>query len=74
VQGPEHWATLDTRGDLARFTGEAGDAVGARDQYAALLLVRERVQGPERPDTLTTRRNLADWTTKAENDPPPAAD
>ena len=31
----------------------------ARDQYAALLPIRERVLGPEHPDTLTTRANLA---------------
>ena len=28
---------------------------GARDQFAALLPVRERVLGPEHPDTLTAR-------------------
>ncbi len=43
----------------------AGDAAGARDQYAALLPVRERVQGAEHPDTLTTRANLAYWTGEA---------
>ena len=35
---------------------------GARDQYAALLPVRERVSGAEHPDTLTARANLAHWT------------
>ena len=38
---------------------------GARDQYAALLPIRERVQGAEHPDTLTTRANLASWTGRA---------
>ena len=47
---------------LARWTGEAGDAAGARDQYVALLPIRERVQGPEHPDTLAARSNLAYWT------------
>ena len=42
--------------------GEAGDAAGARDQYAALLPIRERVLGAEHPDTLTTRAELAGWT------------
>ena len=46
---------------LARWTGEAGDAAGARDQHAALLPIHERVLGPEHPTTLTTRRNLAYW-------------
>ena len=48
--GPEHPDTLAARGNLARWTGEAGDAAGARDQYAALLPVAERVSGPEHPE------------------------
>jgi hypothetical protein len=44
-----------------------GDAAGARDQYAARRLVRERVLGPEHPHTLTDRANLADWTEQAED-------
>jgi hypothetical protein len=63
--GPEHPSTLTVRSNLARFTGEAGDLAGARDQYAALLPVTERVLGPEHPDTLTARDNLACWTKKA---------
>ncbi|HXZ74556.1 MAG TPA: ATP-binding protein, partial [Streptosporangiaceae bacterium] len=35
--GPEHEDTLTARRDLANWTGWAGDAAGARDQYAALL-------------------------------------
>ena len=54
--GPEHPDTLAARADLAYWTGQAGDAAGARDQFAALLPIRERVLGPEHPDTLTTRR------------------
>ncbi|MFI6926022.1 tetratricopeptide repeat protein [Nonomuraea spiralis] len=42
--------------------GELGDAAAAREQYAALVPVRERVQGREHPDTLTARANLAYWT------------
>jgi hypothetical protein len=65
--GPEHRHTLGIRGHLARWTGEAGDPVTARDQYAALLPMQERVLGPDtHPKTLTTRSNLADWTEKAE--------
>ena len=37
----------------------------ARDQYAALLPIRERVLGAEHPDTLTARANLARWTGEA---------
>jgi hypothetical protein len=59
--GPEHRDTLIARHELAYWTGAAGDA-GARDQYAALLPIRERVLGAEHPDTLTTRAELAGWT------------
>jgi hypothetical protein len=59
ILGPEHRDTLDVRADLAFWTGEAGDAGAARDQYAALLPVFERVLGPEHPETLTARGNLA---------------
>lgn len=42
-----------------------GAAAGARDQFVALLPIRERILGPEHPHTLTTRRNLAYWTEQA---------
>ena len=48
--------------DLACWTGVAGDPAAARDQFAALLPVRERVLGAEHPDTLDVRDNLAGWT------------
>jgi hypothetical protein len=32
VLGPEHPATLTARANLARWTGVAGDAAGARDR------------------------------------------
>ena len=65
VYGAEHQDTLAADASLAYWTGEAGDAAGARDQLTALLPVRERVLGPEHPDTLTTRNNLARWTGEA---------
>jgi hypothetical protein len=64
--GREHPDTLTTRHNLARWTGRAGDVAAARDQYAALLPVQERVLGRDHPDTLTTRHNLAFWTEVAE--------
>ena len=73
VLGPEHPDTLVTRGNLARWTGEAGDPAAARDLFAALLPVHERVLGPEHPDTLVTRANLAFWTGEA-GDPAAARD
>jgi Tetratricopeptide repeat len=63
--GPGHPDTLVTRHELAYWTGEAGDAAGARDQCAALLPMIERVLGPGHPATLTTRSNLATWTGEA---------
>ena len=63
--GAEHPDTLDARSDTARWTGEAGDAATARDLFAALLPVRERVSGREHPAALTTRHNVAYWTGRA---------
>ena len=63
--GPEHSNTLAARGNLARWTGEAGDAGGARDQLAALLPVEERVLNREHPNNPITRLNLARWTGEA---------
>ena len=64
--GPEHPDTLAARDDLAWTTGEAGDTAGARDQYAVLLPICERVLGPEHPRTLNTRGSgLAFWTGSA---------
>jgi hypothetical protein len=63
--GAEHPDTLTACAHLARWPGEAGDLAAARDQYATLLPVRERVLGPEHPDTLTTRHNLAGWSGEA---------
>ncbi len=66
--GPEHWETLTARASLAYFTGLAGDAAGARDQYAALLPIRERVLGAEHQDTLGTRGSLPRWTSQERRD------
>ncbi len=71
--GPEHPDTLSARKDLARWTGQAGDAAAARDQYTALLPVHERVFGPEHPDTLPVRSSLARWTGNS-GDPAAARD
>ncbi len=40
----------------------------ARDQYAALLPIRERVLGPEHPETQAAREKLAYWADEAEGD------
>jgi hypothetical protein len=64
--GPEHPDTLIARANLAYWTGEAGDAAGARDQFAALLPTVERVSGPEHPETLEARDSLAYWSQKTD--------
>ena len=65
AKGAEHPGTLAARHNLARWTGAAGDAPGARDQFAALLPIRERILGAEHPGTLATRANLAEVTEQA---------
>jgi len=62
---PAPWAPATAVNTLAYWTGQAGDAAGARDQFAALLPIRERVDGSEHPSTLAARHNLARWTGKA---------
>ena len=63
--GPEHPVTLAVRIVLAHWTGQAGDATGARDQLAALLPVSERVLGSEHQITLSVRNSLARWAQQA---------
>jgi hypothetical protein len=59
VLGPDHWETLSTRGDLARWRGEVGDAAGAATAFAELLTDQLRVLGPDDWETLDTRSSLA---------------
>ena len=63
--GPEHPHTLTAHARSALWAGVAGDAAGARDQFAALLPIRERVLGPEHPDTLLARNDVARWAGEA---------
>ena len=59
-------AELEAREMRAGSTGrEEGDPAGARDQFAVLLPVRERVSGAEHPYALAARHNLAFWTGQA---------
>jgi hypothetical protein len=54
---------------LASFSVSATEErAAARDQYAALLPVRERVSGAEHPATLTARGHLGYWTGEADRD------
>jgi hypothetical protein len=56
---------LAAREELAYWTGCAGAAATARDQFAALLPSYERVLGPEHADTLAVWYQLAHWTALA---------
>jgi hypothetical protein len=47
------------------MAGEAGDALGVRDQLAALLPFSEHVSDPDHPDTLATHADLAHWAEMA---------
>ena len=67
MSGSEHPDTLRARANLAYWTGEAGNAAEAREQYAALLPIIERVLGPEHPNTLDAGANLAFFTGEAGN-------
>jgi hypothetical protein len=62
IEGPRHPDTLATRANIARWTGECGDAPGALRLHQELLPGAERVFGPGHPNTLTTRGNIARWT------------
>jgi hypothetical protein len=65
VLGAENPGILTDRVNLAYWTGAAGDPAAARDQYATLLPVRQRVSGPEHPHTLSVRVDLSYWTGQA---------
>ncbi|WP_420063573.1 tetratricopeptide repeat protein [Micromonospora chokoriensis] len=65
VLGPDHPHTLATRGNLARWRGEAGDPASAATACADLLTDQVRVLGPDHPHTLTTRNRLIFWRGKA---------
>jgi len=53
---------LAAREELAYWTGCAGAAAAARDQFAALLTSYERILGPEHPETLAVWYQLAHWS------------
>ncbi|KAB2390485.1 tetratricopeptide repeat protein [Actinomadura montaniterrae] len=71
--GPDHPQTLIAHTNLVFWTGEAGDVVAARDEFAALLPQHERAFGTDHSNTLTARANLARFTGLA-GDPSAACD
>jgi hypothetical protein len=54
---------------VLEWASDRSDAAAARDQYAALLPIQERVLGAEHPDTLHSRRHLAYWTGQTTPEP-----
>ena len=71
MYGPDHPDTLAVREELAYWTGSAGAPAAARDQFASLLPVYERVFGPEHADTLALWYQLAHWSALAGDEPEP---
>ena len=65
VLGPEHPHTLNTRANLATWTGIAGIRLPPATSTPMLPPVRERVLGPEHPRTLMARHDHARWTGEA---------
>ncbi|MEU4292797.1 hypothetical protein AB0E63_31625 [Kribbella sp. NPDC026596] len=55
-----------TRGNLAYWRGEAGDAAGAATTIEELLADQLRLLGPDHPDIVVIRDNLAYWRRRAE--------
>ena len=60
--GPDHPDVLTARGNIAFWTGEAGDPRRALQLFEQLLPDQQRVLGPDHPDVLATRANVALWT------------
>ncbi|MFV2099013.1 NB-ARC domain-containing protein, partial [Micromonospora sp. LOL_014] len=62
ILGEEHPDILQVSADIASFTGGTGDVHSARELYAGLVLVSDRVLGAEREESLMYRSNLAFFT------------
>ena len=60
--GADHPDTLSACHQVARWTGETGDPVGALRLTREIRVARERVLGPDHPDTLAARHEVAHWT------------
>ena len=59
VLGADHPETLTTRGNIAAFTGETGEAREALRLFLELLPDLTRVLGADYPETLRTRGHIA---------------
>ncbi|MGM1062337.1 tetratricopeptide repeat protein [Saccharothrix sp. Mg75] len=59
--GADHPDTFTLAGQLAHWTGMAGNAPRAAALFAEVAADRARVLGPHHPDTLAARHNRASW-------------
>lgn len=59
--GPDHPDTLETRSNVASWTGQTGHPTEALRLFTELLPDLQRVLGPDHPETLITRGNIAAW-------------
>lgn len=64
IQGEDHPDTLTTRNNIARWTGQSGNAATALCLFQALLPDWVQVLGPDHPSTLATRNNIALFTAR----------
>jgi hypothetical protein len=64
--GAGHVYALLARANLAHWTGMAGDAAEARDQYAVLLAIEQRELGRDHPYAELARASLDYWTAAAD--------
>ena len=68
-RAPSTRGTLDYPRQLARWTGEAGDAAGGPGPVRRAAARPRTGPGAEHPDTLGARANLAYWTARRETQP-----
>ncbi|MFF7726814.1 FxSxx-COOH system tetratricopeptide repeat protein [Streptomyces sp. NPDC008001] len=59
LAGPDDFATLDARGQLAAARVSGGDLAGALTGYEELLADHRRVHGPHHRNTLSVRSQIA---------------
>jgi tetratricopeptide (TPR) repeat protein len=62
---PDHPDTLLVRNNIASWLAEAGKLDEAIDQFAQVLIARERTLGADHQATLNSRHNLATWRAEA---------
>jgi tetratricopeptide (TPR) repeat protein len=67
VLGGDALHTLIARGNIAYWTGQAGNVEEALRLFKELLPDQQRLLGNDHPDTLGTRSNIGGWTGETGN-------